>query len=50
MSRVSDFDDYLFPSPQKWIMCMDYLKFFFTSEDKVLETTSFQIFTIKWLQ
>jgi len=30
---------------------MDFLKFFFTSENKIFETTSFQVFTtIKWLQ
>jgi len=30
---------------------MDFLKIFFTSEDKILETTTSQVFTaIKWLQ
>jgi len=27
---------------------MDFLEFFFTTKDKVLETTLFQVFTIKW--
>jgi len=44
-SRTSDFDDCPFSK------CMDILKIFFTSEDKILETTSCQVFTtIKWLQ
>jgi len=30
---------------------MDFLKIFFTSEDKTLDTTSFQVFTTyNWLQ
>jgi len=30
---------------------MNLFRFFFTSEDKILETISFQVFTtIKWLQ
>jgi len=31
--------------------CIDFLKIFFTSEDKILETTSCQVFTtVKWVQ
>jgi len=47
---MSDFDDCPFSLPQLG-KCMDFLKFFFTSEDNMLETTSWQAFTrIEWLQ
>ena len=42
---MSDFDDYPFSLPQNWGKRMEFLKFFFTSEDKILETTSLQVFT-----
>jgi len=46
MSRMSDFDDdYPSSLPQNWGKRMDFLEFFFTSEDKTLETISFQVFT-----
>jgi len=38
MSRMSNFYDYPFSSLQNWGKRMN---FFFTSEDKILETTSF---------
>jgi len=41
MPRINNFEDYPFPLPH-----MDFLKMFFTSEDKILETTSCQVFTI----
>jgi len=45
---MSDFDDYPFSLPQNWGKRMDFLKIFFTGEDKLLETTSSQVFaTIK---
>jgi len=51
LSRMSDFDDYPFSLPQNWGKRMDFLKIFFTSEDKIFETTSCKVFiTIKWLQ
>jgi len=37
---MSDFDDYPFSSPQKWGTLVGFLKFFFTSYDKIFETTS----------
>ena len=45
MLRMSDFDDYPFYLPQNWGKRMDFLKIFFTSEEKILESTSCQIFT-----
>jgi len=45
MSRMSDFDDYPFSLPQNWGERMDFLKIFFTSEDKILQTTFCQVFT-----
>jgi len=42
---MSDFDDYPYSLPHNWGKCMDFLKIFFTSEDKILETTSYQVFT-----
>jgi len=45
MSRMSDFDDYQFSLPHDWGKRMDFLKFFITSEDKILETASCQVFT-----
>jgi len=42
---MSDFGDYPFSLPQNWGKCMDFLKIIFTSEDKILETTSCQVFT-----
>jgi len=48
---MSDFHDHPFSLPQDWGNCMDFLKIFFTSEDKILETISCQVFTtIKWIQ
>jgi len=45
------FDDYPFSIPQNWSECRDFLKFFFTGEEKILEKTLCQVFTtIKWLQ
>jgi len=41
---MSDFDDYPFSLPQNWGKRMDFLKFFFTSEDKILETFFSQVF------
>jgi len=41
MPRINNFEDYPFSLPH-----MDFLKMFFTSEDKILETTSCQVFTI----
>jgi len=45
MSCMSDFDDYPSSLPQNWGKHMDFLKIFFTSEDKILETTSCEVFT-----
>jgi len=42
---MSDFDDYPFSLPQNWGKCIDFLKIFFKSEVKILETTSCKIFT-----
>jgi len=49
MSRLSDFDDYPFSSPQNWHKCMDFLKF--SSQVKIWYLTQlWQVFTtIKWL-
>jgi len=33
---MSDFDDYPFSLPQNWGKRMDFLKFFFTSEERIL--------------
>jgi len=40
MSHMSDFDDCPFSLPHNWGKYMDFLKFFFTSGDKILETIS----------
>jgi len=45
LCHVSDFDDYPFSLPQTWGKRMDFLKFFFTSDKKILETTTCQVFT-----
>jgi len=37
MSRMSDFDDYPFSLPQHCGKRMDFSKFLFTSEEKILE-------------
>jgi len=50
MSHLSDFDVYPFSLTRNWGKCMDFLKFFFKSEDKILETTSSQVCAIKLLQ
>jgi len=51
MSRMSDFDDCPFSLPQNWGKRMDFLKIFFASQVKILETNSCQVFaTIKLLQ
>jgi len=48
MSRMSAFDDYPFAFPQNWGKCMDLKKCFFTTEERILETTFCQVFaTIK---
>jgi len=45
---MNDFDDYPFSIPQNWSECRDFLKFFFTGEEKILEKTLCQVFaTIK---
>jgi len=41
MSCMSDFDDYPFPLLQNCGKCMGFLKFFFTSEEKIFETALF---------
>jgi len=43
MSRMSDFDDYPFSLPQNWGKRMDFLKFFFTNEERVVETNFCQV-------
>jgi len=40
---MCDFDDYPFSLPQNWGKRISFLKFFFTSEDKILETTTCQV-------
>jgi len=51
MSHMSDSDDHQFSLFQDWGKHIDFLIFFFTSEDKILETTSCQVCTtIKWMQ
>jgi len=45
MSRMSGFNGYPFSLPQNWGKRMDFLKIFFTSENKILETASCQVFT-----
>jgi len=51
MSRMSNFDDYPFSLPQTWGKCTDFMKFFFASEEKILETVFCQVFvTSKLLQ
>jgi len=48
---MSDFGDYPFTSHQDQGKRMDFMKFFFTSADKILETTSCQVFSrVKWIQ
>jgi len=48
MSRINDFDDYPFPLPQSWSKGMDFLKFFFTSTEKIFEKNLSQVLaTIK---
>jgi len=47
MSHMSDFDDYPFYLHQNWGKLMDFLKFFFTSEGKILETSCQVLTTIK---
>jgi len=42
---MSDFEVNAFSLYQNWGKRMDFLKIFFTSEDKILETTSCQMFT-----
>jgi len=45
---MSDFDDYPFSLPPNCGKCMNFLKFFFTSDEKILETNFCQVFaTIK---
>jgi len=46
MSRMSDFDDYPFYLPPNWGKRMDFKKYFFTTEERILETTFCQVFAI----
>jgi len=41
MSRMSDFDDCPFSLPQNWGKHMDFLKFFFTTEERILVLFAF---------
>jgi len=43
---MSDFDDYPFSLPPNSGKRMDFLKIFFTSEDKIPEATFCQVFAI----
>ena len=47
-SHMSDSDDYTFSLPQNFGKHMDSKKFFFTTKERILETTFCQVFiTIK---
>jgi len=46
MSCMGDFDDYPFSLSKNWGKHIEFLKYSFPREDKILETTSFQVFTI----
>ena len=43
MSGMSDFDDYPFSLPQNWGKRIDLKKFFFTTEERILETNFCQV-------
>jgi len=43
---MSDFDDYPFYLPPNWGKRMDFKKYFFTTEERILETTFCQVFAI----